>query len=437
MADRVAHDRSMLFLPCCGPPQWCGHCKQLAPVFKGASERAGPDAAQFATVDCTLAKAVAAEEGIRGYPTLKLFIDGRAHEVAGPRTVKALAQVAVRATSDPIAEAEGQAELDAVLAATDGPVLAVGPGTDRILDGSFKNIASAWRHEQSFVRLGEGKPGVWRLEQGAEPVAYLGQHDAVSLEKWARAPHQRFAALLRVDATNFAAVVNSGLPVAAAIVDHAAPSSRRFLSAYAGLAATSGLGLPPGVRSSFVFAHLDGVLYAEALKQYNVSPDALPRVIVIDGGAKTFYEDPRVREVSDVPSFLAEVAAGDFPAQRTGAWKYPTAVYNAVLFGENGMALGAGLAVGLAVFIGLVVFVTAKVCADDEAVHDDEAERVALDQATLQAAEESDGDDEGDYEEGSEEEGEPAAEEGEPEAEEGSDDDADAKATVRRRAVAE
>ena len=45
---------------------------------------------KIAEVDCTIHKEICNKFGIRGYPTLKYFIDGEAHQYSGPRTHDAL-----------------------------------------------------------------------------------------------------------------------------------------------------------------------------------------------------------------------------------------------------------------------------------------------------------------------------------------------------------
>lgn len=71
---------------------WCGHCKNL----KGAYEKAArslENIAKFVAIDCDAHKSFCEKEGIRGFPTLKIFHpgnkNGETHE--GHRSGKALA----------------------------------------------------------------------------------------------------------------------------------------------------------------------------------------------------------------------------------------------------------------------------------------------------------------------------------------------------------
>lgn len=53
--------------------EWCGPCKMLAPVVE---ELAAETAATVAKVDIDRNQGLAAEYGVRGVPTLLLFVDG-------------------------------------------------------------------------------------------------------------------------------------------------------------------------------------------------------------------------------------------------------------------------------------------------------------------------------------------------------------------------
>ena len=68
---------------------WCGHCKRMAPAWEELAERAG-DSYRVAEVDCTQHTELCQAHGVRGYPTLILFKDGKALEdrYVGQRTVE-------------------------------------------------------------------------------------------------------------------------------------------------------------------------------------------------------------------------------------------------------------------------------------------------------------------------------------------------------------
>ncbi|KAG2643798.1 hypothetical protein PVAP13_2KG348217 [Panicum virgatum] len=74
---------------------WCGHCKQLAPAWeKAAGVLKG--VATVAALDADAHQALAQEYGIRGFPTIKVFVPGKPPvDYQGARDVKPIVEFAL------------------------------------------------------------------------------------------------------------------------------------------------------------------------------------------------------------------------------------------------------------------------------------------------------------------------------------------------------
>lgn len=52
---------------------WCGHCKALAPEYEEAATALKQKNIPIAKIDCTQEADLCKEQGVEGYPTLKVF----------------------------------------------------------------------------------------------------------------------------------------------------------------------------------------------------------------------------------------------------------------------------------------------------------------------------------------------------------------------------
>lgn len=87
--DSAINSGKVVFVKFYAP--WCGHCKKLAPVYKQlANVFAEEGNVVIAEVDADKYKDLARSYQVSGYPTLKLFKDGKVEDYSGPRELEML-----------------------------------------------------------------------------------------------------------------------------------------------------------------------------------------------------------------------------------------------------------------------------------------------------------------------------------------------------------
>jgi protein disulfide-isomerase-like protein len=66
---------------------WCGHCKAMAPAYEEAAQKLARSSPPIplAKVDATKEPDLSSAQGVRGYPTLKIYRRGAASDYGGPR----------------------------------------------------------------------------------------------------------------------------------------------------------------------------------------------------------------------------------------------------------------------------------------------------------------------------------------------------------------
>lgn len=64
---------------------WCGHCKALAPQYEEAATELKAAGIKLAKVDCVDNSDLCQANNVGGYPTLKVFRNGKEKEYSGPR----------------------------------------------------------------------------------------------------------------------------------------------------------------------------------------------------------------------------------------------------------------------------------------------------------------------------------------------------------------
>ncbi|CAM9645545.1 unnamed protein product [Pylaiella littoralis] len=139
IADAIAQNPTLMiefYAP------WCGHCKKLAPEYVKAAETLAKDDLKIAKVDCDQHKDVAQEYGVGGFPTLKLFKDGKVTDYGGGRTADAITKYILKKSGPPAQTLTTKAEATEFEASAEAVVIGLFSSADSDEAKAFMEAAS-------------------------------------------------------------------------------------------------------------------------------------------------------------------------------------------------------------------------------------------------------------------------------------------------------
>uniref|UniRef100_A0A8D3AWF9 protein disulfide-isomerase n=1 Tax=Scophthalmus maximus TaxID=52904 RepID=A0A8D3AWF9_SCOMX len=132
------------------PFTMCGHCKKLSPEFDKAARRL-KGSVQLAKVDCTSHSQTCERFGVSGYPTLKIFRNGRdSAPYDGPRTAEGIYHYMKKQTGPDSVHLQTDEDLQTFITHYEASVVGVFPGAaSRLSD--FLKAAGLLREQFRFA----------------------------------------------------------------------------------------------------------------------------------------------------------------------------------------------------------------------------------------------------------------------------------------------
>lgn len=157
---------------------WCGHCKTLAPHYVEAAKILHEEfEIPIAQIDCTENQDLCMEQGIKGYPSLKVFKKNGevVTEYQGQRTKDAIVQFMKKQALPAVSQFTNTTALNDFLEKQqENVVVAQYNAVDGALNDTFFNVAELLRDDYVFVNFqdGEGSGNVSVISGKQAPTAF-------------------------------------------------------------------------------------------------------------------------------------------------------------------------------------------------------------------------------------------------------------------------
>lgn len=159
---------------------WCGHCKTLAPHYVEAAKVLHEEyEIPIAQIDCTENQELCMEQGVKGYPTLKIFKKNGdiVSDYQGQRTKDSIIQYMIKQALPAVSEFTNTSSLNEFMERQkDNVIIAQYNAVEGVLNETFYDIAETLRDDYVFINYkeedGESAGNVSVITPKQDPIAF-------------------------------------------------------------------------------------------------------------------------------------------------------------------------------------------------------------------------------------------------------------------------
>jgi protein disulfide-isomerase-like protein len=314
---------------------WCGHCKKLAPILDAVAPKLKGSMA-IGKIDCTTSKSLCTEFGVRGYPTMKFALDGDVYDYPGNRdeaSILAFSQkmsmpsVTLVSSYDEALEFAKNTQEGVAFVGFDAD--AKGQSVEEIMQSTsaaqvFAQVARKKKAFAYFCWLRPGASGleklkgvyrlVNRIETGVEPRLWE-THDPTTDGLMEFVQEQMIPLVSTFGPHNFQKIGRNGRPLVIGVVDESNADQVTAIKDHLKEYITKS---DKELVEKYYYGVMDGVKWSKFLEQFNVLPEDIPQVFILDAPTKRFWQNATIPNVFD---FMKAVEDGTIPSDVTAGKK--------------------------------------------------------------------------------------------------------------------
>ncbi|CAM9995621.1 unnamed protein product, partial [Discosporangium mesarthrocarpum] len=268
---------------------WCGHCKKLAPEYAKAAGELKEEGLRIAKVDADAEKSLARDYGVSGFPTLKLFKEGKPLDYNSGRNAKDIVAY-VKKKSGPSAKAVTSVEeVKEFVGDQEVVVLGVFSDADSAAAKAFMKVADGLDRLPFAV---SSDAAVISDNGGGDKVIIMKTFDdlrselAVAADTSAEAMEEFVSTYSMRLVTKFspessAAVFGGPIKVHLLLMANEGDESAPLLETVTKVCPS----LPSTMRGKLLHVHVPAS-EERVLAYFDVSAEDLPRAVLVDMGAE-------------------------------------------------------------------------------------------------------------------------------------------------------
>lgn len=208
--DKFIEDNEITLVEFYAP--WCGHCKRLAAEYEAAAKQLKESGGiPLAKVDATKEEELAKKFDVTGYPTLKLFRNGKPEEYKGGRTTATIISWIENMTGPSVEIVDNKAAAEKLVKDLDVAFVGSFVSKDSAAFKTFQEVADANRLFGRYVCFldssAKGEVSVHRKDEGAAGTHSVDKKEA--FEKFCQ--QERFPFFGPINGDNYGDYFGSGL----------------------------------------------------------------------------------------------------------------------------------------------------------------------------------------------------------------------------------
>ncbi|KAE8348226.1 protein disulfide-isomerase [Aspergillus coremiiformis] len=291
---------------------WCGHCKALAPKYEEAATELKGKNIPLVKVDCTAEEDLCKDQGVEGYPTLKLFRGlGSVKPYQGARQTEAIVSYMVKQSLPAISSVSTE-NLEEIKTMDKIVVIGYIASDDQAANEVFATCAESQRDNYLFaatsdasIAKAEGvkQPSIVLYKDFDEKKAtYDGKIEQDALLSWVKTASTPLVGELGPE--TYSGYITAGIPLAY-IFSETKEEREKFAEEFKPIAEKH--------KGAINIVTIDAKMFGAHAGNLNLDPSKFPAFAIQDPEKNTKYPYDQSKELKakDIAEFIQDVLDGN------------------------------------------------------------------------------------------------------------------------------